>query len=270
MSEWKKPGEVFGNTPLAILGGRTGAENLAYWREEWRNGRGRCDTGADYALPHGPYQEGLWPPRWKPMPRRKPGAPHFPPPDLPGTLEMHLTRVGIPIRLAEVLRSGPADWPAVKAVRDWCISKAGFLLLHGEPGTGKSVAAASAFLYSKRARILDMALEWDSSGVFVDAADIASNLFTDETKALVEHLEEARLLVVDELGAETMSDPWRGVLETVVNKRYGNPKLKTVLCTNVSTARAENGGYSPFRVRYGERISRRVAEAGMLFAATKP
>lgn len=251
-----------GARTVPALGGRSGEQNYALWAERWSRGEGHGD------LPYGPAYAGHWPPGWKPGDAKLAYAA----PDLGATLEDHLTRVGLPERLAQHLRAGPEDWPAVAKVREWYYGGQSLLVLHGDPGTGKSVGAATVFLHTKRPRLLDGAQEWASDGSFLHATDLAGNLFADETKALLEHLGGVGVLVLDELGTETMSEPWLGALESLVNRRFEKPKLRTILCSNVSARPAAEGEdrRSPFRKRYGERIARRIVESGSLHAATKP
>jgi hypothetical protein len=268
MAEWKTAKDAFGDKPLAVLGGRTMRQNYEHWNAKWAKGEGTVDATDRSPIPYGPRYAGHWPPGWKPGHAVRPNVP---PPDLAGTLEEHLARVGVSDRLSAILRTSLRATPAVLAVRAWLQSDKSILLLDGQPGTGKSCAAATAFLEAKRPRWLDGEPDWDSTGAFVDAADIAGNLFTDATKELLTYLAVAPLVVIDELGVETASAPWHSALDTLVNKRFGDPKLRTVLATNVSAARDRRGPEkpSPFQARYGDRIARRIREAGTVFHAER-
>jgi hypothetical protein len=274
MGEFKSLKEITGDRRFAFLGGRTMRENFEHRNAKWVRGEGVLapepkGSTTPYAW-WGPRYAGHWPADWKqgdPIPKARPVVET--PRDLAAELETHLTRVGVPIRLANVLRSGLEEREAVRKVREWYASDKSLLLLHGETGVGKSCAAASLFLLTKKPSWVDGQPEWNSRGAFADAQDVASNLFTDEGKAVLAFLEGAEFVVLDELGVETVSAPWLSALDNLLNKRFGNPRLRTVLATNISAARASVDKPSPFETRYGSRIARRIRESGMVFAASK-
>lgn len=269
MGDWQKAGDVASFRKLSALGDMTLGENFSFWDERWKRGEGTGD------LPYGPAYAGHWPmiTGEDGQPRRwRPGDAKLPPParDPGAELLEHLRRVRVPVRIAEVLQVGFQEWPAALKVAEWHSSQHCLLLLYGDPGTGKSVASASAFMLQTKPNWAGGAPDWNSSGAFLDASELAAKLFTDETRARVEYLERADLVVIDELGAETKSDPWLSLLDALVNKRFG-AKLRTVLCTNLSCKRPKEDPTKPsqFEDRYGPRIARRVREDGQVFAATR-
>ena len=259
MADFLRPNEVPAFRKLAVLGDKTMAENFADFDARWAKGEGAPD------LPYGPRYAGHWPPGWRLGDAKR----VMPIRDERAELEAHFTRVGLPIRLADVLRAGVTECLAVKRVRDWHASASSLLLLHGDPGGGKSVAAASAFMLQKRKHWTGVGVEWNSLGAFIDAADLASDIFSDETKELLAYLGESDLVVLDELGAEVDSNPWRSALDNLINTRFSNPKLRTIIATNVSAKRPSHDKPSPFEVRYGSRIARRVREDGLVYCVTK-
>lgn len=135
-----------------------------------------------------------------------------------------------------------------------------FLLLAGEVGCGKTIAACSYFLAHGRTRYHDPDLgdvwQWaDRMCQYRLAPELArSGLFGDEERRDEARVKGCRALVIDELGAEVMTEIWLSRLESVVDARY-RMKLPTILCTNLDRAN--------FQARYGSRIWRRVREAGM-------
>ena len=80
--------------------------------------------------------------------------------------------------------------------------------------------------------------------------------FGKEAEAAIEHARSCDILVLDDLGAETVSDksPWVSIVNEIVNARYAH-SLVTVLTTNKSLAE--------FTARYGARVMDRFREAGL-------
>ncbi|MBN1772469.1 MAG: hypothetical protein JXB32_14465 [Deltaproteobacteria bacterium] len=122
----------------------------------------------------------------------------------------------------------------------------GVLVLMGPTGTGKSVAAA--------------AWAWDLRGAFWRAEEIqASDPFD---RAGVAAVLNARALVVDDLGTEydDAHGYWRTRLDALFARRF-DADLPTVVTTNLTAA--------SLHALVGDRVWRRVGEAGHLFACTE-
>lgn len=157
------------------------------------------------------------------------------------------------------------SWPAVEAVKDWLAGDRPFLVVGGDPGTGKTVAAASALLSCKeemRTTEGRVCLRWTRKGRFTKAAELARmQLFGKEALEEQERLRRVHLLIIDDLGAETMSEPWLSQIQDLIDERMRRRKL-TLITTNLK--------WPEFEKRYGPRIARRLVENGVRFKAVKP
>lgn len=243
-----------GGKRLDVLGGRTLKENHAWWLDRERRG-----ANGGWGTRNGPGPNYV-----QPRPR---------PDDLPPetadpseALRLHLTRCGVPDRVAEVLTAGPDERDAVTVVRHWWGLGQPLLLLHGTTGGGKTVAACTAFLRMRRTVRWEggAAEDWDSAGCeFVTAGELArGSYFGPEAAEARRHLERVTLLVVDDLGAELMSDGWASNLTELVTHREARAHARTVLTTNVGCRPVAHGRPSPFEARYGSRVARRIRESG--------
>lgn len=172
----------------------------------------------------------------------------------------YLEEMGAPARAVRALFDRQRPTKAIGAVNDFLAdpSKA-FLLLVGYPGSGKTVAAC-AFLRS---------LPFDSEpggfyaparghrGEFITAARLAvMPMFGEENERRWESISRCPNLVLDDLGVEAATDWWRGRLEELIDLRYGGDGFRTVITTNL--------GADQFKKHYGERIARRIREAGLV------
>lgn len=81
--------------------------------------------------------------------------------------------------------------------------------------------------------------------------------FGKEAESAIEHARTCDILVMDDLGAETVSEksPWLSIVNEIVNARYAH-SLVTVLTTNKSIRE--------FASRYGGRVMDRFREAGLV------
>lgn len=187
-------------------------------------------------------------------------------------LPAHLERCGLGARDAAKVALGLSDswgWveaergrvQALQSARDWWRGDKPLLFLFGAPGTGKTLAAG-ALLAELRLEYHhpDWGLTWcwpstvSEMGLFVLARELSTSpLFGSVADRLRERLCRCRLLVLDELGTEVMTEPWQSLCDTVVVRRHA-AGLRTVLLSNVSG--------KDFTRRYGSRISRRIREDG--------
>ena len=157
-------------------------------------------------------------------------------------------------------------WPAVNAVRDFLADKAkAFLVLGGETGTGKSIAAASALL-SCRETLRTLSGEefprWTRRGLYVKASELArAPQYGKEADRARERLHMRQLLIIDDIGAETATELWRDSFGDLIDARMRGG-MKTILTTNLPG--------KELRTRYGDRVIRRLSEHGTFFKAEKP
>lgn len=166
-----------------------------------------------------------------------------------------LVRMGAPRRAVDAWASGPRDTAATSSVRRMLAERKSFCLLTGGAGAGKTVAAVCGMAE----RVLEDRRE-DLPALFVRAVEGARmGLYDAEDKRLTSQMQSAGLLVIDDLGAEFVSEGsiWRSILDEVIDVRYGD-RTPTVLTTNLDGA--------AFKARYGERISDRIRHAGVVEA----
>ncbi len=167
--------------------------------------------------------------------------------------------------IAFLLSGGMRRWKSMEAVSAFGAQAhekdaKTFLLLAGEVGTGKTIAATSYFLMAGKTSYehpdLGTIWQWsDRSCLYRDARDLArEGIYSDEEKRAEGRMKACRALVIDELGAETMTEIWLSRLEGIIDARY-RVKLPTILASNLDRTR--------FCTLYGARIWRRVREAGM-------
>jgi len=245
--------EIASTARFAILDGRTMREN-----HEWHLARRAAGTN-------------IGGPNYRPPPP----LPAVEPPGDPGgeleLLRLHLARAGVPERAAQVLEA-PRDTSAMVAVRAWASLPASFMLLHGDSGAGKTIAACGAFLSVKRTIRWTggQRTEWHSEAcAFQPAAEVAQlGYYSDDAHELLDYLGRVRWLVLDDLGTELKSESWRAELDALVAERHGRLGCKTILTTNLSCKPPAVGKPSPFEERYGARIARRIRESGNVVAVT--
>lgn len=243
----KRLSEMLSGRRHEFLGGKTMAENAAAWREKWEKGEGA-----------------LW--RYGPGTKSAETATRTESATGPDELRLHLGRCGVPDNLAKLILGGLEERQGVTVAKDWLGSDAHFLVFSGKTGTGKSVAAAAVVAGAKKT------VRWqggeremfDSAGcAFESAVELSRfGVWGDDARAYWGHIGRTRLLILDDMGAETMSAPWLSNLDGLLNERFGRAGCRTVLTTNISTRRAGVDAPSPFEERYGARIARRIRDSG--------
>lgn len=150
-------------------------------------------------------------------------------------------------RIAEVLRAGPTGTRALEAAKLWHESPAWSLTLVGDPGTGKSIAAAWC---------LRQTLEMGGRVAWIRATEAATaSLYGDQAVARAQVARGADLLVIDDLGAQIDTSAFRSWLEDVVGARYANAD-RTIITSNL------NG--EEFKKRTGGRITDRLREGKVI------
>jgi hypothetical protein len=153
-------------------------------------------------------------------------------------------KLGLPPRVLEIVAG--ATWPtdATKALEGDAL----ITCLSGNPGNGKTVAAAS-WLFKREV------------GLFVKAAQLARwERYSDEKMRL---LLGSAALVVDDLGTEyqDVKGNLMALIDELLDHRY-DYRLPTVLTTNLDA--------EAFKARYGERIADRIREVGAFVSIDAP
>ena len=144
----------------------------------------------------------------------------------------------------------PDDTSATEAVKTLMASDKMFLLLSGSPGCGKTLAAC-------------MALR-EPYGMFARAVEVSRfSLFDRADRDAFDSLKRARVLVLDDLGAEMLHDGWRPALDELIDVRYGAMR-KTILTTNLPPTSEDEAKVASFRGRYGSRIADRIRHDGFV------
>jgi DNA replication protein DnaC len=110
--------------------------------------------------------------------------------------------------------------------------------------------------------------EWDSAQCAFESAHDLSRVgyFDADGATYFRHLGKVALLVLDDLGAEMLSESWVATLDGLLAERFGRTGCRTVLTTNVSAKRETHNATSAFEQRYGARIARRIRESGNVVA----
>lgn len=129
--------------------------------------------------------------------------------------------------------------------------RATFLVLAGLPWAGKTTAAAVWLVNSRRPKRHPRA----GDPMFVSAAKLTRASSYDDASGELARAEWARLLVLDDLGAEfaDAKGHWQARLDALIDARYEN-ELPTIITTNLTA--------DDFKARYQERITRRISESG--------
>ena len=170
----------------------------------------------------------------------------------------------------ELLPDVQQRWGAVAAVNAFLYGGTlghvrSFLTLGGDPGTGKTIAAASALLSCTEELRTDSGRKctrWTRRGLFMKASELVRlPQFGKENLAAWERIRERKLLIIDDLGAETPNDWWRDALGDLVDFRMRGER-KTILTTNLPG--------KALKERYGERMMRRLLEYGTFVKCEKP
>jgi hypothetical protein len=167
----------------------------------------------------------------------------------------------IPAKLDRILRSNLLTTSALTETARWVESKSDVLVIEGDTGSGKSVAAAWAWLFVKcRANRsgpmtygeMHTAPAWP---VWVDAPTVASLQPWSDQWA---EFDRARLVVVDDVGTEEKAERMQAVLERLWNVSSG----RAVITTNLTVA--------DFGDRYGARVASRLAGSGTWARCSDP
>jgi hypothetical protein len=167
----------------------------------------------------------------------------------------------IPAKLDRILRSTLLTTSALAETARWVESKSDVLVIEGDTGSGKSVAAAWAWLFVKCRTNRSGPMTYGemhapaSWPVWVDAPTVASLQPWSDQWA---EFDRARLVVVDDVGTEEKAERMQAVLERLWNVSSG----RAVITTNLTVA--------DFGDRYGARVASRLAGSGTWARCSDP
>jgi DNA replication protein DnaC len=179
--------------------------------------------------------------------------------DLRRAIPSELSRCGFPATALEALRNVDGARQHLVIAKTY-LSDPGLVwaAFLGSVGQGKTVAAA----FIARELMLRQGLNNGPTGSdvhfceFVRATTFARlSSYQADDKAYLERLCSVRLLVLDDLGTETLAGTSQAHLEELLDVRYSE-KRRTVITSNL-----ESGA---FKARYGERISDRLRQCGII------
>lgn len=132
------------------------------------------------------------------------------------------------------------------------IEGGGFLLLHGDTGTGKTwiaSALAKEILISGRKVFFTRAIDFFNAvrkgykdKAKIDADDILRNY------------KKLPFLIFDDLGSEKFTDWIEETVYNLVDYRHGGVELPTLITSNLNNAQISE--------RYGARVARRIKQVG--------
>lgn len=144
---------------------------------------------------------------------------------------------------------------ALGVVRRWRGDSAlTWLVMCGPKGTGKSVAATW---------LVREVINAGDSAAFRRVSELAKLSQFEAGAAELEHLKHVHLLVLDDFGAELLTDYARAQLFEVLDHRHENYE-RTIITSNLSwLPTTRDGAYTPgLAERLGERLVDRVKQAG--------
>lgn len=142
----------------------------------------------------------------------------------------------------------------IDSIKAFIADPKGFLLLSGKNGTGKSYAALAA--YNAISPFVYPGYDMDIA-FFITQADL-NMMWTKhlaahgETVSLLQGLTSCKLLVLDDIGTRTPSEPFMDFLYTLADKRWmDREKHATIVTTNLNAA--------DMREKFGDAFVSRVA-----------
>ncbi|MCX6950623.1 MAG: hypothetical protein NTV51_00305 [Verrucomicrobia bacterium] len=163
-----------------------------------------------------------------------------------------LAHAGVPKNVIEELgKLKPTK--ALDAARAWWKTGGWALLLLGDVGNGKSTAAGWV---AQQAAMAGSGQDWV---VWCRAASSSREaLFGDDAVRFTRHARHCSLLVLNDLGAEMVTDAWRAWLEDVIDFRWSN-RARTVIDSNLSA--------DAFKAKMGARVTDRLRDGGKVVGA---
>ena len=181
-----------------------------------------------------------------------------------------LRAIGLREQEVELLGALDERWPALAKLRAWAADAEGpkrcFATVGGVTGTGKTIAACAVLAEQCRERLkcesFDGWLWRPKRGRYVKASELSRLSYFDDTDVRrLEQLAVVPWLVVDDLGAEWLSDPWRASFLELIDARAAH-RVRTIITTNMKS--------SELGPRYDVRVWRRLQDFGVFLLARKP
>lgn len=174
------------------------------------------------------------------------------------TIKRALAESDVPLRHLSKIGKHTETRGLIQAVQHGC---KGFLLLCGQPGTGKSFSAAylcHAWLEGRSADLFHDRTRW---GFVYDTARDCIGWYTAYEIAASQYREQKeiakkyKILVIDDLGTENISPSASAGINYVISKRYdGDSDLATIVTCNMDI--------DDIAGRYGRRLADRFMEGG--------
>lgn len=176
-----------------------------------------------------------------------------------------LARCGFPVMALDALRNVDVGAQHVVMAKEY-LADPGllWLALLGSVGQGKTVAAAyvARELLARRGLNNGPTASETQFCAFVRATTFARlSAYQVDDKAYFEHLCGVRLLVIDDLGTETLAGMSQAHFEELMDVRYAE-KRRTVITSNLEPA--------AFNARYHGRIADRLKQCGLISAGSGP
>lgn len=169
-----------------------------------------------------------------------------------------LFRVGLGERIVDVVCNSPAPTPAIDAAREWLESGKTWLMLAGDVGTGKSVAAGFALrheLARGRPSFVDHSVRNrpQGTGAFRRASAVVRMSAFDEGAEELKRLKSVAMLVIDDLGTEHATSWGTSLIHEIFDTRHDD-RLHTIITTNIKR--------DQLKAALGDRLADRIAQDG--------
>ena len=166
-----------------------------------------------------------------------------------------LERSGVGPRALEAAVSAK-DTEALAVVKSWRAGKECWLCLCGIKGTGKSVAATWL--------VREVIMAGDTAA-FVKASDIAKLSQFEAGAVELEHFKGVHLLVIDDFGAELLTEYAKSQLHELLDHRHEHFG-RTIITSNLPWTTTTMNGQTiiGMKERLGERIEDRIAQDGIV------
>ncbi len=162
---------------------------------------------------------------------------------------------GMGERLVEAATDALQPTPAIAAARDWFAGGKTWLVLSGDVGTGKSVAAAATLIDERRASpsVVFQGDKRRGTIAFRRASSVVRMSAFDEGARELELLKSVAMLVIDDLGTEHATSWGQSLIHEIFDTRHDD-KLRTIITTNIRR--------DQLKAALGDRLADRIAQDG--------